>query len=127
MYSASKKLYWTWWILRISYGLLFILVGTDKFFNALTQWQQFIGTATGYMPMPPVFILKVLALLQIIAGILLFTPWLLAGIYLMFGLLGIIFLSLITASSGIVVIAHDIFMIINVYVLLQLTGILKAR
>ena len=114
-----------WWILRITYGFLFILVGTDKFFNALTQWNQFMGSAATTIPVSTVFILKGFALLQILAGALLFTPSIIPGLYLMLMLLVIIFVNLITASSGMVVIVHDIFMIVGVYVLLQLTTVLK--
>lgn len=121
MKTASRKLFLAWRILRVTYGLLFILVGTDKFLNTLTQWNQFMGSAAQSLPFAPMLILKGFALLQIIAGILLFTPWIFAGIYLMMALLVIIFFNLITASSGIVVIAHDIIMMVGVYVLWQLT------
>ena len=125
MNSATKKLTCAWWLLRITYGILFILVGTDKFFNALTQWHQFIGSVTDYFPIHPVLILKGLALLQILAGILLFTPWIRIGIYLMIGLLLIIVCNLITASPGIVVIAHALVMIICLLVLDQFTLIMQ--
>lgn len=120
MKSASKKLLLAWWVLRITYGLLFILVGVDKFFNFLTQWPHLMSSA-----IHSILLLKLFAVSQIAASILLFTPWIRWGIYLILALLGIIFLNLLTTNSGMVVIVHDIFMMIQVYVLLQLTRALK--
>lgn len=122
MESASKKLFLSWWVLRITYGLLFILVGSDKFFNLLTQWPQFIGSLV-----PQEGFLNFFAILQIIAGLLLFTPWLQAGINFMLILLITIFFNLLTAHAGVVVIAHDLMMMVHVYVLWQLTKIMKPK
>ena len=32
-----------WWLLKLSYSALFVVLGADKFFNILTQWQKYIG------------------------------------------------------------------------------------
>lgn len=117
----NKKLFLAWWVLRITYGVLFIAVGIDKFFCYLTDWYQFIGSATqAILSICPTTLLKIFGCIQIIAGILLFTPWLLKGTYLILTLLTIIFLNLLSVSWGVVMV-HDFFMIIGSIVLIQLT------
>jgi hypothetical protein len=127
MNSASKKLSQSWQILRITYGTLFILVGADKFFNLLTNWHQFIGATTNhFFPVAPDLLLKLFGLLQIFAGLLLFTHWIMYGIYLIFVLLLVIFLNLFSAPTSYLVIGHDIAMIAGIFVLWRLTQICKV-
>src|SRR5262245_25580750 len=112
MNSATKKLYQSWLLLRITYGGLFILVGADKFFNLLTDWYQFVGTTTNYfLPINPDFLLKLFGTIQIFAGLLLLSPWIKWGIYLIFFLLLIIFFNLFSAPTSPLVIMHDLGMI----------------
>ncbi len=127
MNSASKKLSIAWWILRVTYGFLFILVGADKFFNRLTDWHQFVGaTASHFLPISGNLLLHFFGAVQILAGILLFTRWILYGIYLIFALLLIIFVNLFSAPTSFIVIGHDIAMIVGIIVLWQLTMIRKS-
>jgi uncharacterized membrane protein YphA (DoxX/SURF4 family) len=126
MNSASKKLYQSWLILRITYGTLFILVGADKFFNLLTNWQQFIGATTNhFLPIDPSLLLKLFGVIQIFAGLLLFTRWIRFGIYLILALLLIIFINLFSAPTSLLVIGHDLGMIAGIIVLWNLTEIVK--
>ncbi len=128
MRSASKKLYLAWLILRITYGILFILVGTDKFFNLLTNWHQFVGdTTTRFLPIDLTFLLKLFGLVQICAGLLLFTRWIRFGIYLIFALLLLIFINLFSALTSPLVIGHDIAMIVGIFVFWNLTQIVNPR
>lgn len=120
MESASRKLLLAWWVLRIAYGLLFILVGVDKFFNILTDWSHLMSPWIHSL-----LILRLFGMVQILAGILLFTPWMKVGIYLILALLGTIFLNLLAVNWDLIIIVHDIFMMVQVYVLLQLTRVLN--
>lgn len=122
MNSASKKLYQSWLILRITYGTLFILVGADKFFNLLTNWQQFIGATTShFLPIDPSLLLKLVGVIQISAGLLLFTQWIKYGIYLILALLLVIFINLFSVPIPLLVIGHDLGMIVGIIVLWNLT------
>jgi uncharacterized membrane protein YphA (DoxX/SURF4 family) len=123
---ASKKVYLAWLLLRITFGVLFIVVGIDKFFNYLTNWQQYIGTATNQLFAIDQFVLlKIFGLLQIVAGILLFTPWIKIGIYLIVALLLIIFINLFSVPASHMVIIHDVIMIAGIFVLWQLSEVQK--
>ena len=127
MSVAPKTLVVIWWILRITYGILFIGVGIDKFFCLLTDWSQFMGCATAPMPFDMLLVLKSFGILQICAGILIFTSWIWISIYLMLGMLALIFINLITSDAGLVVLLHDFCMIIHVFVIAKITSILTQN
>src|SRR5204863_7887972 len=38
---SESKLHSAWWALRLSFGLVPLLAGLDKFFNILTDWTQY--------------------------------------------------------------------------------------
>lgn len=121
MKSASKNLHLSYQILRYTYGILFILVGADKFFNLMTDWHQFISPQMGgILPISQGLVLKLFGVSQIIAGLLLFTRWIAWGILLIFILLSLIFINLLSSQGGLVVIIHDLYMIVGVVVLWQL-------
>lgn len=128
MKSANKKLTLAWILLRYTYGLLFIVVGIDKFFNVMTDWHQFLGASTlSFIPIPSSLLLKGFGVIQIVAGLLLFTRWVWWGIYLIFGLLLLIFINLFSAPLSAVVITHDIVMIIGIIVFAHLTLIVRPK
>lgn len=33
----------SWMLLKVTYGLFFIILGADKFFNMITDWQKFVN------------------------------------------------------------------------------------
>ena len=33
----------SWMLLKVTYGLFFLIIGVDKFFNVITSWQRFIN------------------------------------------------------------------------------------
>ena len=128
MKLVNKKLTLAWILLRYTYGLLFIVVGIDKFFNVMTDWHQFLGVSTlSYIPISSSILLKGFGVIQIVAGLLLFTRWVWWGIYLIFGLLLLIFINLFSAPLSAVVITHDIVMIIGIIVFAHLTLIVRAK
>ena len=38
-----QKLVTTWWTMRMTYGLLFIVAGADKFTNIVTVWSKYLS------------------------------------------------------------------------------------
>src|SRR5688572_12753012 len=67
----------TWWMLRISFGLVPLLAGLDKFFNLLTDWPKYIAPAfSGLLPMSPQAFMYLVGIIEIVAGLaVLVTPW----------------------------------------------------
>ena len=59
--------------LRITYGLLPILAGLDKFMHLLTDWNQYLAPiVTNVIPVSPGSFMNVVGVIEIIAGIIVF-------------------------------------------------------
>lgn len=40
---AYDKVKQSWWLLKVTYGLLFVIAGADKFMNLVTDWPKYIS------------------------------------------------------------------------------------
>jgi len=66
-----------WWTLRMSFGLVPLLAGLDKFFNLLVHWPKYIAPSiAGILPMSPQHFMYVVGIIEIVAGLgVLLSPW----------------------------------------------------
>lgn len=120
----TKKITHIWDVLRVTLGLLFILVGFDKFFDGICCWQRYISPALFfYIPVPSMLFMKLFGLAQIIVGILMFTRWIRYAIVGQLILLIGIFVDLITMQNQLMVIVHDVALILFVLILYGLNQI----
>jgi uncharacterized membrane protein HdeD (DUF308 family) len=60
-------------ILMFVFGLIPILAGLDKFFNLLTNWEKYLGPLKKYIPFALHTFMMIVGVIEIIAGILVFT------------------------------------------------------
>ena len=59
--------------LRITYGLLPILAGLDKFMHLLTDWNKYLApVVTDVIPITPGMFMNIVGVIEIIAGIIVF-------------------------------------------------------
>jgi len=69
--EAQTKAYKT---LRLLFGLLPIAAGLDKFLNLLVDWEMYLSpTLASLIPMSPGSFMILVGIIEIIAGILVFT------------------------------------------------------
>lgn len=116
-----------WWILLLTYSGLFILVGVDKFFNILVDWQIFVSQSAQHIFFNTSSVLiRLFAVIQIIAGVFLFISRSRAAVYCILALLLFIFFNLWSMMGFSVVMVHDLFMIIHCIVLLWLTEVINS-
>src|SRR6185437_14344790 len=81
--ESDQKLNLAWWALRVGLGLAPILAGLDKFFNLLTNWEMYLDpTIPGLLHIQPTAFMHIAGLVEIVAGILVFTPLTRFGSYL---------------------------------------------
>lgn len=59
--------------LTFVFGLVPILAGLDKFFNLLTDWQKYLSPLKEYIPFEPHTFMMIVGVIEIIAGILVFS------------------------------------------------------
>jgi hypothetical protein len=63
--NVKKILYWT-------FGLLPIITGIDKYLNLLTDWEKYIRAFEGIIPVSLTTFMKIVGIIEIIAGIVVF-------------------------------------------------------
>ena len=75
--AEAKVVDSVWWTLRMSFGLVPLLAGLDKFFNLLTQWPKYIAPSLAHaLPMTPQHFMYLVGIIEIVAGLaMLLTPW----------------------------------------------------
>ena len=66
-----------WWTLRMSFGLVPLLAGLDKFFNLMTFWPKYVAPAlASALPATPQHFMYVVGVIEIVAGLaVLLSPW----------------------------------------------------
>jgi hypothetical protein len=113
--SSIKQLQNT---LKLTFGIVPIVAGLDKFTNLLTNWVDYLNTAL--IPFDPMIFMKAVGVIEIIAGIIVFVRPLL-GAYIVMLWLICIALQLIIGGHYLDVAVRDLVMAISAYTLAQLT------
>lgn len=67
----NNRLTAPYWALRIGLGLGPLLAGIDKFFNILADWQMYLSPlATKVIPISPTLFMRIVGVVEIIAGLI---------------------------------------------------------
>ncbi len=105
--------------LKLTFGIVPIVAGLDKFTNLLTNWVDYLGIGN-MIPFDPLTFMKIVGIIEIIAGlIVLIRP--LIGAYIVMIWLICIALQLIISGHYFDVAVRDLVMAIGAYTLAQLT------
>ena len=116
-----------WWTLRMSFGLMPLLAGLDKFFNLLVQWPKYLAPAvTHALPMAPQHFMYLVGIIEIVAGLaMLLTPWTKVFAYVVAAwLIGIVLNLLATGFYDIAV--RDLVMAVTAISLARLTDVVHV-
>ena len=112
--------------LKITFGTVPIVAGLDPFTNLLTNWVDYLGKNVHLVPMDPLLFMKIVGIIEIIAGIIvLIKPRI--GAYIVMIWLLCIALQLIVGVNYLDVAVRDIVMAIGAYTLAQLTRIKEGN
>lgn len=112
--------------LKLTFGLMPIVAGLDKFTNLLTNWVDYLGNNKSMIPFDPLTFMKVVGIIEIIAGlIVLIRP--LIGAYIVMIWLLCIALQLVIGGNYFDVAVRDVVMAIGAYTLAQLTRMLGKQ
>jgi uncharacterized membrane protein YphA (DoxX/SURF4 family) len=116
-----------WWTLRISFGLLPLLAGLDKFFNVLVYWPKYIAPSFApLLPLSAPHFMQLVGVIEIIAGLgLLFTAWSKVFAYLVAAWLTCIAINLI-AGKVFDVAVRDLAMAVTAVSLARLTDVVHV-
>ena len=110
-------------VLRLTFGIVPIVAGLDKFTNILANWPGYLGTnITGMLPVNAAVFMKIVGIIEIVAGItVLLRP--LIGAYIVMVWLICIAVQLIIGGHFFDVAVRDLVMAIGAFTLAKLTMI----
>src|SRR4051794_2572328 len=117
----NERLNSTYWALRIGFGATAFLAGLDKFFNLLTDWEQYVSPlVTRLVPLSPVMLMRVAGVIEMIAGIAVLAGLARLGGYVVAAWLVAIALTLLTTGRFFDVAVRDVMMAIGAFTLARI-------
>jgi uncharacterized membrane protein YphA (DoxX/SURF4 family) len=110
-------------ILRLTFGIVPIVAGLDKFTNILTHWLDYLApNLAALLPISAMAFMKIVGVIEIVAGIIvLIRP--LIGAYIVMAWLVCIALQLIAGGHYFDVAVRDLVMAIGAFSLAKLTAL----
>ena len=113
-----------WWTLRLTFGLVPIVAGVDKFTNLLVDWTKYLSpVATNALPISASTFMMVVGVIEVIAGLLVLSRFTRFGAYLVSAWLVGIAVNLITTGTYFDIAVRDLVMAIGAFTLAKLTEI----
>ena len=114
----------TYWTLRIAFGLTAFLAGLDKFFNLLTNWEQYANPLlTSMLTLPPSTVMRVAGVIEIVAGLALLAGVTRLGGYVVAAWLTLIAISLVARGRFLDVAVRDLVMATGAFALAKLSEV----
>ena len=114
----------SWWVLKIALGLMAVLAGLDKYFNKLADWEKYLSPyATKVLPVSAVTFMHIVGVIEIIAGIIVFSRWTKIGGYIVMAWLIGIALNLVTTGMFFDIAVRDLEIAAAAFVLAQLSTV----
>ncbi len=124
--AASKRLHRMWLLLKITFGVLPIVAGLDKFFNILAQWDAYLSPLVAeLLPFSAAAFLAVAGVAEIIAGVIVLSKFTKIGAYIVAAWLALISLNLVLLGAYDIAV-RDLVLAVGAFSLGQLTDEAKA-
>ena len=125
--NKGVPLYRVWFLLWITYGLLGVIFGLDKFFNILTFWHGYLAAPIAtLLGGSAVLVLSIFGVVEIIAGVLIFTRFTKLGAYIIFFWLLAVSVNLLIAGLYDIAL-RDVVIAIGALVLAKLTPLVRGE
>jgi uncharacterized membrane protein YphA (DoxX/SURF4 family) len=122
--TMDTRLNSAFWTLRIAFGLTAFLAGLDKFFNLLTNWEQYASPLVlDILPLSAGALMRVGGVIEIIAGVALLAGVTRVGGYVVAAWLTLISLTLLTTGQYFDVAVRDLVMACGAFVLARLSDV----
>jgi uncharacterized membrane protein YphA (DoxX/SURF4 family) len=114
-------------VLRLTFGIVPIVAGLDKFTNLLADWPSYLGgNITAMLPVTATVFMKIVGIIEILAGIIVLVRPLI-GAYIVMVWLICIAVQLIIGGHFFDVAVRDLVMAIGAFTLAKLTMISGAE
>jgi uncharacterized membrane protein YphA (DoxX/SURF4 family) len=120
----DERLDRVWWLLRLTFGLVPIVAGLDKFLGLLADWEAYLGPlARSLLPFEASTFMKVVGVIEIAAGALVLSRHTRLGAYVVSAWLVAIALQLLTTGRFLDVAVRDVVMAAAAFSLGQLDAL----
>jgi uncharacterized membrane protein YphA (DoxX/SURF4 family) len=114
-------------VLKLTFGLVPIVAGADKFTNLLTDWPQYLNPSlAAILPFSPHVFMMIVGVIEIIAGIMVLVKTHI-GAYVVSAWLVLIALTLLAGGKFLDVAVRDLVMAIGAYSLARITQIIALK
>lgn len=118
--QTSERVNTVYKVMKLTYGLVPIVAGLDKFTNLLTNWEQYLNPMIAKMlPFSTHSFMMIVGVVEIIAGIIVLSKPAVGG-YIVMAWLTLIGLSLLASGNYLDVAVRDLVMAIGAYSLAQI-------
>lgn len=120
--AKKSRLNVAWWTLRIGLGAGPFLAGLDKFFNRLTNWDMYLTPAIPQLlHISPAAFMHLTGVVEMLAGILIFTRFTRYAAYIVMAWLLAISASLVSQGLFLDIAVRDVELALAAFVLAKLT------
>ncbi len=121
--DSTNRLDVTWWALRILFGAVPIVAGLDKYFNLLTNWEEYLNPLLPSIShLAPAAIMHVVGVVEIAAGVIVLSHWVRPGAYIVMAWLICIALNLLLMGKFLDVAVRDLGLAVAAFSLAQLSA-----
>ena len=125
--DVNHTLHTVYSTLRLTFGLVAIIAGLDKFTNLLTHWADYLNPSiANIVPVSAATLMMIVGIIEIIAGIIVLAKPRIGG-YIVMAWLVCIALSLISSGRYFDVAVRDLVMAIGAYSLSNLATIAASE
>ena len=115
------------WALRIGLGATAFLAGLDKFFNLLTNWEQYASPVlTKFVPFGAGALMRIAGVIEMIAGVAVLAGLARLGGYVIAAWLTAIAITLLTSGRFFDVAVRDVIMAIGAFTLARLAEVRES-
>ena len=121
--ELNQSIQSTFNILKLTFGIVPIVAGLDKFTNLLTQWDSYIHPSiAGMMPFTPHVFMMIVGVMEIVAGAIVLTKPAIGG-YIVAAWLTLIALTLLASGNHLDVAVRDLVMAVGAFSMARLAKI----
>ncbi len=117
----NKQVETTWSTLKVTYGLVPIIAGLDKFTNFLVDWKQYASPLLSHLPIPTSMFMMAVGVIEIFAGGLVLSRHTRLGAYVVSAWLVAIALNLVSTGHYFDVAVRDLVMAVGAFSLAKLS------
>lgn len=123
--NLKQSLMPTFNLLKLTFGIVPIVAGLDKFTNLLTHWENYIHPSiAGMIPFAPHTFMMIVGVIEIIAGIIVLAKPVIGG-YIVAAWLALIALTLLASGNYLDVAVRDLVMAIGAFSLARIAKIIS--